>query len=460
MLYVVCFLDRVNIGFAALQMNQDLGLSPAVYGFGAGVFFLGYVLFEVPSNLVLARLGARVWIARIMITWGLVASAMMFVRGPTSLYALRFLLGAAEAGFFPGMVYYLSSWFPAEQRARAIARFMVAIPVAGVIGGPVSGALLGLDGLLGLPDGSGSSCWRDCPRSCWASPCWRGSPSARGRGVAHAGGAGLPRRPAEQRARRVRRRHRQDVRAALANGTVWRLGVVLLLCNAFGLYVLGLWLPQIVREFAGPSSLRVGVITAVPNLVAAVAMVAVGAHSDRTGERPLHIAAMATVAAIGFLAAAWVHEPVLIVLAVSLATAGLLSTHGPIWPLPSTFLSGSAAAGGIALMASVANVAGFIGPYTMGLLKGATGSFSPGLVALGVVSLAGAAVALSLRGIGVLAERQTEATSVAEPGRPCSGGAASLTVELPEDLRLGQTVPARALAAAGSPGRGRSYEPG
>ena len=149
-LYVVCFLDRVNLGFAALQMNRDLGLSPAEYGFGAGIFFLGYVLFEVPSNLILARVGARRWIARIMISWGLVAVGMMFVRGPLSLYALRFLLGATEAGFFPGMVYYLSRWYPAAERARAIARFMVAIPLSGIVGGPISGAILGLNGQLGL----------------------------------------------------------------------------------------------------------------------------------------------------------------------------------------------------------------------------------------------------------------------------------------------------------------------
>ena len=149
-LYVVSFLDRVNVGFAALEMNRDLGLSPAVYGFGAGIFFIGYSLFEVPSNLILARTGARLWIARIMITWGLIAAAMMFVRGPVSFYVLRFLLGIAEAGFFPGIIFYLSEWFPAEARARAVARFMTAIPVSGMIGGPISGALLGLNGRLGL----------------------------------------------------------------------------------------------------------------------------------------------------------------------------------------------------------------------------------------------------------------------------------------------------------------------
>jgi ACS family tartrate transporter-like MFS transporter len=399
-LYVVCFLDRVNIGFAALQMNADLGLSPAVYGFGAGIFFIGYVLFEVPSNLVLARIGARVWIARIMITWGLIASAMMFVQGPVSLYTLRFLLGAAEAGFFPGIVYYLSRWFPAEERARAIARFMVAIPISGVIGGPVSGALLRLDGQLGLAGWQWLFLLEGLPAVLLgvAVMAWLTERPEDAAWLTPAEQAYLAARLGEER-EECRRRHGQRVRDALGNAVVWRLGLLLLLCNAFGLYVLGLWLPQIVREFAGRDSLTVGVITAIPNLVAAVAMVVVGAHSDRTGERLIHIAVAAMVAAAGFWLSAWMHQPVLIVLGLSLAMGGLLSTHGPIWPLPSTFLNGSAAAGGIALMASVANLAGFVGPYAMGLLKGASGSFAGGLMGLAVVSLAGAAVALSLRGV-------------------------------------------------------------
>ncbi len=397
-LYVVCFLDRVNLGFAALQMNQDLGFTPAVYGFGAGIFFLGYVLCEVPSNLILARIGARKWIARIMITWGIVASAMMFIRGPLSLYAFRFLLGAAEAGFFPGMIYYLSNWYPVDERARAIARFMVAIPISSVVGGPVSGALLGLDGRLGLAgwqwlflleglpavllgfvvlayltDRPEEATWLTSEERAWLST--------------HLG---------EEREQR-QRRHGLSVLQALSNPTVWQLGVLILLCNAFGVYVLGLWLPQIVRSLSGVSDFMVGVVTALPNLVAAVAMVLVGAHSDRSGERLLHISASATGAAIGFLGSAYLHSPVLVVLALSLAAAGLLSSHGPFWPLPSVFLSGSAAAGGIALIVSVANLAGFVGPYVMGLLKGSSGSFRSGLLGLALASLAGAALALWLR---------------------------------------------------------------
>ena len=407
LLYVVCFLDRVNLGFAALQMNHDLGFSPAVYGFGAGIFFLGYVLFEVPSNLVLARVGARRWIARIMISWGVVASAMMFIRGPLSLYALRFLLGAAEAGFFPGMIYYLSRWYPAAERARAISRFMVAIPVSGIVGGPISGALLGLNGRLGLAgwqwlflleglpavllgfvvlafltDGPDEAKWLTTAEREW-----------------------LNARLAEERDE-CERRHGLGVAQALTNGTVWRLGALILLSNAFGVYVLGLWLPQIVRSLTGLSDLAVGVVTAVPNLVAAITMVLVGAHSDRTGERLLHIAAVATVAAVGFVASAWLQSPLLVVVALSLAAAGAISSHGPFWTLPSRFLTGSAAAGGIALIVSIANLAGFAGPYVMGLLKGASGSFRSGLISVGLASFAGAVLAVRLRRAAVLASSQ------------------------------------------------------
>jgi ACS family tartrate transporter-like MFS transporter len=406
-LYVVCFLDRVNLGFAALQMNRELGLSPAEFGFGAGIFFLGYVLFEVPSNLVLARVGARRWIARIMITWGLVAAGMMFIRGPGSLYALRFLLGAAEAGFFPGIVYYLSRWYPARERARAIARFMVAIPVSGIVGGPISGALLSLDGRLGLGGWQWLFLLEGLPaallglvvlvfltngpeHAAWLTPAER---------------EWLSSRLSEERDA-CERQHGYGVRQALTNRVVWQLGALILLSNAFGVYVLGLWLPQIVRSLGGLSDLGVGIVTAIPNLVAALAMVLVGAHSDRSGERLLHIAAVATVAALGFLGSAWLRSPVLVVVALSFAAAGSLSSHGPFWTLPSRFLTGSAAAGGIALIVSIANLAGFAGPYIMGLLKGASGSFRLGLLCVGIATFIGALHALHLRRAPVLSDAQ------------------------------------------------------
>jgi ACS family tartrate transporter-like MFS transporter len=386
----------VNIGFAALQMNQDLGLSPAVYGFGAGIFFVGYVLFEVPSNLMLARIGARRWIARIMITWGIIACAMMFVRGPSSLYVLRFLLGAAEAGFFPGMIYYLAGWYPAAERARAIARFMVAIPLSGVIGGPISGMLLNLHGAWGLagwqwlflleglpavilgfvvlarlPDRPRDAAWLSSEESAWLEDRLKGES--------------------------LGTEHGPSVRQALGHPTIWALAILFLVGNAFGVYVLGLWLPQIVRDVSGLGNFGVGVLSAIPSLVGAVAMVLAGAHSDRTGERPVHIGVAAAVAAVGLLVSASLGSTGVVLFGLSLASAGLLSMHGPFWLLPSTFLRGSAAAAGIALITSVANIGGFLGPYAMGLLKGATGTYRSGLLMLALLSLSGAALALRLR---------------------------------------------------------------
>jgi MFS transporter, ACS family, tartrate transporter len=402
-LYVVSFLDRVNVGFAALEMNRDLGFSPAVYGFGAGIFFIGYSIFEVPSNLILARTGARLWIARIMITWGILATAMMFVRGPISFYVLRFLLGVAEAGFFPGIIFYLSEWFPSEARARAIARFMTAIPVSGAIGGPISGALLGLNGWLGLtgwqwlfllegvpaivlgavvlrylPDRPETAAWLDAEQRRWL--CERLA-TERGRCIEH---------------------HGFSVLRALSSGIVWQLGLLVFLSSSFGMYALSLWLPQIVSGFSGLSNLQVGFISSIPNLVAVIAMVIVAAHSDRTGERCLYIASTSAIAAVGFLGCALVNSPALVVVLLSLASAALLSAHGPFWPLPSMFLTGTAAAGGIALINSLSNLSGFAGPYVIGLLNDASGDFRTGFLLLACVPLAGMALALRLRRAAVL----------------------------------------------------------
>jgi len=397
-LYVVSFLDRVNVGFAALEMNRDLGFGPAVYGFGAGIFFIGYALFEVPSNLLLARIGARVWIARIMITWGLIAAAMMFVRGPVSFYALRFLLGVAEAGFFPGIIFYLSEWFPADVRARSVARFVTAIPVSGIIGGPVSGALLGLRGTLGLTGWQWLFVLEGLPAVVLGIIVLfylTDRPELAG---------WLPTDQREWLIRRLKAERDQQlahhdfsVIKALSSGVVWSLGLLGFLSISFGQYALGLWLPQIVRGFHSLSNFEVGLVTAIPNIVAVVAMVLFAAHSDRTGERPLHIAMAAGVAAVGFLGAAMFHSPVLIVACLSLALAGLLSSHGPFWPLPSRFLSGSAAAGGIALINSIANLSGFVGPYAVGLLNNASGDFHRGLLLLALVPAAGMLLALRIR---------------------------------------------------------------
>ena len=256
-LYVVSFLDRVNVGFAALQMNRDLGLSSAVYGFGAGIFFIGYSLFEVPSNLILARTGARVWIARIMVTWGLIATAMMFVRGPVSFYVLRFLLGIAEAGFFPGIIFYLSQWFPSEARARAVARFMIAIPISGVIGGPISGALLNLNVWLGLTGWQWLFLLEGLPAVFLGFIVLRYLPDRpeEAKWLKQEQRDWLVSRLATER-RRCIEHHGYSVVRALSSGVVWRLGLLVFLSISFGQYALSLWLPQIVGAMSGFSNVQ------------------------------------------------------------------------------------------------------------------------------------------------------------------------------------------------------------
>jgi ACS family tartrate transporter-like MFS transporter len=397
LLYILNFLDRVNVGFAALEMNRDLGFGPAVYGLGAGIFFLGYCLFEVPSNLVLYRTGARLWIARIMVTWGLAASAMMLVHTPWSFYLLRFLLGVAEAGFFPGIVFYLTHWYPARERARAYAWFLAAIPVCGVIGGPLSGALLGLDGRLGLQgwqwlfllEGIPSVLvgiavlWLlpDRPRDArWLRPEER---------------AWLEARLEAERAERVEP-HAASLRRALGNPVVWWLGLCYFLL-VVALYGFALWLPQLVKAAGDFSNFEVGVITAIPYAVAAVGMVLVGRRSDRTGERHLHLALPALAGALGFLAVTRAGTTGLLVAALSLTAFGVLGWLGPFWALPTAFLREQAAAGGIALINSMGAVGGFVGPYLIGSIKERTGDYAPGLLLLAGFLVAAVVIVLGLR---------------------------------------------------------------
>jgi MFS transporter, ACS family, tartrate transporter len=397
LLYILNFLDRVNVGFAALEMNRDLGFGPAVYGLGAGIFFIGYCLFEVPSNLVLYRTGARLWIARIMVTWGLAASAMMLVRTPASFYTLRFLLGVAEAGFFPGIIFYLTYWYPARERARAYAWFLAAIPVSGVIGGPISGALLGLDGVLGLQG------WQ------WLF-LLEGIPSiVVGVAVLFL----LPDRPRDARWLPVAERewlekrldaeraaagvsHGESLRRTLSNPLVWGLGLSYFLL-VVALYGFALWLPQLVKASGTFSNFEVGVITAIPYAVAAAGMVLVGRHSDQAGERYLHLVLPAVVGALGFAAVTRTGSTVLLVTALSLTAFGVLGWLGPFWALPTAFLREQAAAGGIALINSMGAVGGFVGPYLIGDIKQRTGSFTPGLLVLAGSLLAAVVIVLAIR---------------------------------------------------------------
>jgi ACS family tartrate transporter-like MFS transporter len=395
-LYIVAFLDRVNVGFAALQMKADLGFSDAVYGLGAGIFFIGYFVFEVPSNLILERVGPRWWIARIMISWGVISSCMMFVRGEAAFHALRFLLGVAEAGFFPGMILYLTYWFPAAERARAVALFMTATAMAGVVGAPISGALLEMDGIAGLAGWQWLFLLEGLPavalgfvvlavltdrpeHARWLEPRER---------------EWLAALLAAERAA-VAGRHGTGLWRAFAQRRVWSL-CLLYFALILGIYGVSLWLPQIVAGLARMSELAVGLVTAIPYLVASVGMVLVGAHSDRSGERRWHIALPACLGALGLAASAGTDHPALALAGLSLAALGIWSALGPFWTLPPSFLAGSGAAAGIALINSVGNLGGFVGPYALGLLKQATGDFRAGLLLLALSLLVVATLALRL----------------------------------------------------------------
>lgn len=397
LLYVVAWFDRVNVGFAALQMNEDLGFSPRVFGFGAGIFFIGYALFEIPSNLILARVGARLWIGRIMVSWGLISIAMLFVTGPVSFYVLRFLLGVAEAGFLPGILFYLGAWFPRAERARAVSWFMVGIPLSTVFGGPIAGALLGLDGRRGLAGWQWLFLLEGLPAVLLGIATWIWLPDtpAHARFLSASEAERVKTRIAAEAAQTASR-HAPDIRRVLLSPTVWLLGLVLFACQC-GSYGLTLWIPQIVRGISGASDLAVGFISAVPYIAAAIAMILVGASSDRTGERFWHVALPSFIGAAGFAASAFLLSPVPGMLALTIAAVGDLSTRGPFWTLPPRFLTGSALAAGIALVNTMGSLGGFVGPYAVGIIREATGSFTGGMLLLsGLLVLAGG-VTLLLR---------------------------------------------------------------
>ena len=395
-LYLVAYLDRINVGFASLQMNRELGLTESVFGLGAGLFFVGYSIFEVPSNLILERVGARRWIARIMISWGIVAMAMIAVRGAASFFALRFVLGLAEAGFFPGVILYLTFWFPAREQARAVALFMTATALAGVVAGPVSGALLELHGLAGLsgwqwlfileglpavvggvlvlrilPDGPNSAVWLEVDER----------------------DALLKRLERERRRGTQKRSH--SLVEAISNSTVWLLSLVYF-AIVFGLYGVTFWLPQIIRSFGERSDLGIGMLSAIPFVGAALAMVLVGRASDLSGERRWHLAGCAAAGAAGLMLAAATRSPVLSLGALSIAAAGIWATFGPFWAMPPEFLSGTAAAGSIALINSIGNLGGFAGPYVVGVVKQATHSFAGGMIVMAASLVVGGVLALTL----------------------------------------------------------------
>jgi MFS transporter, ACS family, tartrate transporter len=394
--YFVAFLDRVNLGFAALQMNQDLRFSATVYGLGAGMFFISYFSLETPSNLILVRIGARLWIARIMFTWGLLSGAMAFVQGETSFYIVRFLLGAAEAGFFPGILFYLTLFFPAAYRGRMVAMFMVAIPLSAVIGSPLSSAILYADGFLGLRGWqwvfiseavpaiilSGVVLWylTDTP----AQAHWLAADERNWL---------VQRQAAERRQREAV--HNLSVLDVLRNPRVLTLGL-----SGFGIgyssYGYFYFLPQIVKAF-GLTNMQTGLVSAVPFAVGAISMIWYGRRSDRLMERRSHTAIAFMITALGMVITALTPNPYVRLFALSFAGFGVFAVLPVFWAMPTAFLSGTAAAAGVAYINSLANISGFVGPFVMGFIKDLTGSFDGGLLVIAGVSLISGIATLCIR---------------------------------------------------------------
>ncbi|MDR3382112.1 MFS transporter [Cupriavidus basilensis] len=387
--YLGAYLDRVNVGFAKLQMLNDLRFSETIYGLGAGIFFLGYFLFEVPSNMILHKVGARNWLARIMLTWAVISASFAFVSSPTSFYVLRFLLGVAEAGFAPGVILYMTYWFPSERRAKALSMFFMAIPLAGIVGGPLSGYImhafhgaldlagwkwlfmlealpslvLGIAILLYLDNGIQSAKW-----------------------LTEAEKALLARNVAGDNARKV---SHVSIRAFIADRRLWLMASIYF-CVVLGQYGLTFWLPTIVRKAGVADPLWVGILTALPYLCAIVALPLVGMSADHHRERRLHLAVPMLVAAAGFATLPLLGGVGASLVCLSIAAAGILTSSSQFWALPTALLGGMSAAAGIAAVNCVANLAGFFSPAIVGWLNDLTGKSTAGLIFISVAIVLGA----------------------------------------------------------------------
>jgi ACS family tartrate transporter-like MFS transporter len=396
--FMAAFLDRVNVGFAKAQMMEDLKFDAEVYGFGAGIFFVGYFLFEVPSNLILAKVGARTWIARIMVIWAIISGSFAFVEGEYSFYVLRFLLGAAEAGFFPGVIYYLTKWFPTAYRSRTVALFMMAAAAASLVGGPLSGAILELDGVAGmrgykwlfllealpslvlgvilylrLPNGPEEAKWLDATEKKW-----------------------LADRLEQERLAAGPSAH-MSFKQALSDPRVLTLCFVYFTHVIAG-YGLDFFLPSLIKQsFPGVSPTVFGIITGIPAMFALVIMAPYGRSSDRHNERRWHYALAVWWAALGLLAVSFHVPPIVGVVALGLAVSGRWSAVAPFWGLTTNFLTGTAAAGSIALINAIGNLGGFCGPYLMGWFEKNTGSHDWGLRTLSFLVFMGGLVVTRIK---------------------------------------------------------------
>jgi MFS transporter, ACS family, tartrate transporter len=394
LLYICAYIDRINLSFAALSMRRDLGFSDTIYGTGAGLFFISYALFEIPANLVLLRIGPRRWIAIIMTTWGFVSAAMALVHSPVGFYLLRFLLGVAEAGFFPGVILCFTRWFPAGHRARAFALFITAAPTSGVIGAPISTLLLRLDGIAGLAG------WKwlflgeglpsvllgiiaffvldDTPEEAhWLSP------SERHWLVTEVAANAPPAAPTH-------------LAGAFGSAAVWFLSAIYFAMSV-AFYALTLWLPVVVKNLTHAADLKVIALTAIPYALAAAAMLSIARSSDRTGERKWHLISCLIAAAVTFIASAAIGNPILSLAVIFLATGCIWGAVAPFWTFPTFLLRGTAAAGGIAFINSIGALGGFTGPYIMGLASDLTHSFRAALFATGVLLILAALIASQLK---------------------------------------------------------------
>ncbi|MBW0102393.1 MFS transporter [Pseudonocardia sp. KRD291] len=402
--YLLNYVDRVNVGFAALTMNADIGLSAAAYGLGAGLFFIGYFFFEVPSNIVLHKVGARLWIARIMVTWGIIASATAFVQGEVSFYIVRVLLGVAEAGFFPGIILYLTYWFPRVDRARIVALFFLAVPLSSVVGGPISTLLIqNGDGVLGFDAG-----WRlmffveGIPTVLLGIAVLFLMPDRphRAKWLSREQATALEDTIAAEDAREVP--GEVGIRQALANPKVIALSLVYF-GVVFGLYVLAFFLPTIIKGFQQQfgtsfSLVQTGLVTAIPYAIASVTMVLWARHSDRTGERALHVAIPVLIGAVAIAAALYMGSPLAVMVCVTICAVGVFAAIPPFWSLPNAFLTGVGAAAGIGLINSFGNLSGFVGPYVTGWLQDLTGNGQAGMWVVAAMMVMSGLIALRFRG--------------------------------------------------------------
>lgn len=414
LLYVVNLIDRTNIGIAKLQMvdGKFPVLSEEAYALGASLFYIGYLLFEVPSNLILLRVGPRVWMARIVVTWGLISSAMMFATGPVSFCALRVLLGFAEAGFFPGIILYLSHWYPTRFRARAVATFMTGGVIASIVGSPLSGLILKyLDQFAGLSGWQWVFLLEGLPAVVLGFVTLRylTDRPTQARWLTESERTWLI-EELDREKKADAGHHGHTLRAAFAEPRVWLL-IAIYFTVAVGDNVYGFYAPTVLKgQFRDWSDSQIGFLTAVPSLFALVAMLSVGWHSDKTGERRWHVACSALVACCGWLVLANSTSPWVFVLGMAITSAGMKSMLPTFWTLPTTFLSGTAAAGGIALINSLANLGGFFGPIVFSRSKSEAGSYSTGFFIMAGVLLVGGLLTLFVR----TGSRQTEKTSPAE----------------------------------------------